>query len=353
MPRDATATTARHRVKQRGLVQKEIASASFSFYDAEEVRKISVKRITNPVLFDGLNNAVADGLYDPALGPTDSKTTCVTCKFPGGMCAGHFGHLELVVPVYNPLTFGTVVRLLKTTCFHCHKFRLHASRVRRFRERLEMLMDGDMEAAEGVLPEISKKAKEEMSSVFKEVEGDGDAEEMDLDNIHDVLPRLKTRGRGEPVVWTSITSTAARNLIKEFLAIQPKKCENCGAMNPKVSPEGHNKIFRGALPKAHHENNLAKGIDINDDMAYLAREASAESADSHAGATKLAGAAVEPKLVPAKKKARKRLGEGDESDRSTDDEGAAEKSSEARDVDAQSDSSDDSDSSDSETMSVD
>lgn len=353
MPRDATATTARHRVKQRGLVQKEIASASFSFYDAEDVRKISVKRITNPVLFDGLNNAVADGLYDPALGPTDSKTTCVTCKFPGGMCAGHFGHLELVVPVYNPLTFGTVVRLLKTTCFHCHKFRLHASRVRRFRERLEMLMDGDMEAAEGVLPEISKKAKEEMSSVFKEVEGDGDAEEMDLDNIHDVLPRLKTRGRGEPVVWTSITSTAARNLIKEFLAIQPKKCENCGAMNPKVSPEGHNKIFRGALPKAHHENNLAKGIDINDDMAYLAREASAESADSHAGATKLAGAAVEPKLVPAKKKARKRLGEGDESDRSTDDEGAAEKSSEARDVDAQSDSSDDSDSSDSETMSVD
>lgn len=177
---------ARHRVQQRGLVQREIASASFSFYDADEVRKISVKRITNPTLFDGLNNAVPDGLYDPALGPTDAKTTCVTCKYPGGMCDGHFGHIELVVPVYNPLTFGTVVRLLKTTCFHCHRFRMHESRVRRFRERLEMLMDGDVEGAENVMPEISKKAKKEMSEIGK---------------------RLRTTATSRRWIWTIFTTS--------------------------------------------------------------------------------------------------------------------------------------------------
>ena len=85
--RGKTPSVARHRLRQGNLVQREIERASFSFYDADEVRKISVKRITNPVLFDGLNNPVSDGLYDPALGPTDGKTTCVTCKFPGTMCA--------------------------------------------------------------------------------------------------------------------------------------------------------------------------------------------------------------------------------------------------------------------------
>ena len=33
-------------------------------------------------------------------------TSCVTCGLPGAACAGHFGHIELAVPVYNPLVFG-------------------------------------------------------------------------------------------------------------------------------------------------------------------------------------------------------------------------------------------------------
>lgn len=50
-------------------------SVHFSFYNEEEIRKISVKRITKPDLLDTKNVPVSDGLYDPALGPindTDS-----------------------------------------------------------------------------------------------------------------------------------------------------------------------------------------------------------------------------------------------------------------------------------------
>ena len=36
-------------------------------------------------------------------------------------------------------------------------------------------------------------------------------------------------------------------------------------------------------------NNLANGIDIQEDMQLLARNASAKSADSHEGAAKLSG----------------------------------------------------------------
>ena len=45
-------------VKDPHLVSKEISSVSFSFYDPKEAREISVKRVTNPVLFDALNNPV-------------------------------------------------------------------------------------------------------------------------------------------------------------------------------------------------------------------------------------------------------------------------------------------------------
>lgn len=43
---------------------------------SEQVKQISVKRITNPLLFDPLNNAVPGGLYDPAMGPTENHQRC-------------------------------------------------------------------------------------------------------------------------------------------------------------------------------------------------------------------------------------------------------------------------------------
>lgn len=51
-------------------VPTEATSVSFSFLSSDEVRRISVKQITNPLLFDALNNPTLGGFYDPALGPT-------------------------------------------------------------------------------------------------------------------------------------------------------------------------------------------------------------------------------------------------------------------------------------------
>ena len=32
--------------------------------------------------------------------------SCTTCKLSAVHCPGHFGHIELPLPVYNPLIFG-------------------------------------------------------------------------------------------------------------------------------------------------------------------------------------------------------------------------------------------------------
>ena len=38
-----------------------------------QVRKISVKQIVSPVIFDNMKNPIKGGLYDPAMGPMDIK----------------------------------------------------------------------------------------------------------------------------------------------------------------------------------------------------------------------------------------------------------------------------------------
>lgn len=152
-----------------------------------QVRSLSVKRITNPVMFDKLNNPLRDGkqqkqhtvidvlgtpiaaaaavctcmlrhyrlrnsarnsaaggvarlaprqvahcllsptwsgLYDPAMGPTERKGVCGTCKQDHVFCPGHFGRVELPVPVYNPVTFGWACIDASPACRGPHRRRL-------------------------------------------------------------------------------------------------------------------------------------------------------------------------------------------------------------------------------------
>ena len=46
----------------------QLTGVSFSLYSSDEIRKLSVKEITNPVSLDALHHATYGGLYDPALG---------------------------------------------------------------------------------------------------------------------------------------------------------------------------------------------------------------------------------------------------------------------------------------------
>ena len=57
-------------------------------------------------------------------------------------------------PVYNPLTFGTVVRLLRSMCLHCGKFKMSAERVAAFAQRLKLIKKGDLEAGLHSLPGV-------------------------------------------------------------------------------------------------------------------------------------------------------------------------------------------------------
>jgi hypothetical protein len=60
------------------LVHRVVDSVSFSFCEAAEIERISMKKITVPHILDNLGLPVPGGLYDPALGPMDRHSRCMT-----------------------------------------------------------------------------------------------------------------------------------------------------------------------------------------------------------------------------------------------------------------------------------
>lgn len=82
-----------------------LTGLSFEYLNKSGIRKISVKEIKSPFALDRLLNPVPNGLYDLALGPLDKNDVCLTCHLDYFKCPGHFGHIDLALPVYNPIFF--------------------------------------------------------------------------------------------------------------------------------------------------------------------------------------------------------------------------------------------------------
>ena len=54
-------------------IHDEATSVSFGVYSAEEIRKLSVVEIVNPLSFNQLGHPVPGGLYDLHMGPFTGK----------------------------------------------------------------------------------------------------------------------------------------------------------------------------------------------------------------------------------------------------------------------------------------
>src|SRR3989338_4393142 len=115
-------------------ITAEIVGTSFSIFSGEDVRKLSVLKITTPNTFDILGQPERGGFYDSALGPVDYDAACSTCGLDSFECPGHMGHIDLAVPLYNPLFFPMMMRVLKTTCLVCGHFTHHPS-IKQFFEK--------------------------------------------------------------------------------------------------------------------------------------------------------------------------------------------------------------------------
>jgi len=105
-------------------VTLEVNNLQFNVFSPEEIRKLSVCKITNIISFDAIGNPVAGGLYDVAMGPSTQREVCSTCLNDQSECTGHFGHIELAMPCFNPFFMKITTTILRAACLKCKKLQV-------------------------------------------------------------------------------------------------------------------------------------------------------------------------------------------------------------------------------------
>ncbi len=96
----------------------------FNIFSSEEIKKLSVVSITNTTSFDAIGNPSPAGLYDIAMGPSSRNEICSSCMNNKDNCAGHFGHVELAMPVFNPFFIKTLHKIFTISCLTCFRIQL-------------------------------------------------------------------------------------------------------------------------------------------------------------------------------------------------------------------------------------
>ncbi|KAL6046323.1 DNA-directed RNA polymerase subunit [Balamuthia mandrillaris] len=266
------------------VIGKEIVSTAFGFYTADEIRRLSVKKITEPVSLDVLGNAVENGLYDPVLGPLDKFGSCVTCGLSERDCPGHMGHIELAVPVYNPILFSVLLRLLRSKCFHCHHFRVHTQKLLQLSKFLTLLDAGRVEEALSLrplsahvawcrfelerlrrkeskpeyasLPESVKLRRAEVKEYMRQTIEDCQRKEEEYNALLKSNQIITTHLFEEKVMFTQQLRTQAIDAF--MLKAPPRSCENCEKRSPALRSETKVKIFKQPLSQSSKRINRLK-----------------------------------------------------------------------------------------------
>ncbi|KAJ8913639.1 hypothetical protein NQ315_007356 [Exocentrus adspersus] len=98
---------------------------TFSLFTTEQIKKLAVLKIVTPLRLDALGHPLSGGLYDKRLGPfSDKNDLCATCCKPMAYCPGHFGYIELPLPVVNPLFYKIVGTMLRISCLSCYRIQI-------------------------------------------------------------------------------------------------------------------------------------------------------------------------------------------------------------------------------------
>ncbi|XP_060699719.1 DNA-directed RNA polymerase I subunit RPA1 isoform X2 [Hemiscyllium ocellatum] len=222
------------------LVGKEIPwrrleSISFNVYSAEDIRKLSVKAITNPYFLDNVGNPTANGLYDLALGPADSKEVCGTCAQDYNNCPGHIGHINLPLTVYNPLFFDKLYLLIRGSCLNCHFLTCPRAMMYLLLNQLKVIDVGAIEAVYELEKVLNKVLEENSNATVDEIQTALNEHTLIILNnrANDKVSRVKN------------VSDCKDKLIGDFWKneMKSRKCPNCQAGKSVVRKEHNSKLI--------------------------------------------------------------------------------------------------------------
>ena len=120
-------------------ITKKIGSIGFSLLSPNEVRKMSATKVITADTYDDDGFPIAMGLMDPRLGVIEPGLRCKTCGLRVGKdkCPGHFGHIDLAMPVIHVGLVKTIRDCLRATCRDCGRLLVDNKRKGELLEEIE------------------------------------------------------------------------------------------------------------------------------------------------------------------------------------------------------------------------
>jgi len=233
----------------RDPVHIEADSLTFGLYSGKEVMTLSTVHITNPVSFNQLGHPLESGLYDLRMGPYSDRDnmTCTTCHLNSEHCPGHIGHIELPMPVINSLFYSTILRMLKITCLHCHKFKMPQYFKTLFLIQQKLLNAGLINAAQtaGEIAERKEDREEKKKGVINQ------AEDMAMNNklkefAESHLSKINSKTYVPEVNTRSIEGLRKEYCKKVMLQGKETTCPQCGSSTKNICLYKSRFIYEGS-----------------------------------------------------------------------------------------------------------
>ena len=166
---------------ESSAIHEELSSITFRPYSSNEIKQLSACHVFNPNSFNQLGHPIPNGLYDLKMGPFTDRNDlkCATCLLISSMCPGHVGHIELPLPVCNPLFYSTILRLLKMSCMTCHKFRVPPHLRQLYLVQQTLLDYGNIIAAQKASEMIVLPSAQDLSNLDDDEKGGGKKSKVD------------------------------------------------------------------------------------------------------------------------------------------------------------------------------
>lgn len=116
-----------------------IKGIEFGVLSSQEVVKQSEVQITHRDIYDlEKGRAPKDhGAIDMRMGVSNNFMECKTCHGRLATCQGHFGHIQLALPVFHVGYFKAIITILQNICKDCSRILLDEQNKRKFLNELQ------------------------------------------------------------------------------------------------------------------------------------------------------------------------------------------------------------------------
>ncbi len=141
------------------VTHKIISELHFGLFSPQDLRRLSVVEVQTADTYDEDGAPITSGLMDGRLGTLEPRQRCKTCGNTAIRCPGHFGNVELAVPIIHIEFTKIIHNLLGATCRNCGRVTLPEERIEKIRNRIQRARKLLGEVPDSIYKKVIKEAK--------------------------------------------------------------------------------------------------------------------------------------------------------------------------------------------------